>query len=254
MPEEFNNKVVLVTGASSGIGRATALTFARKGAKIIAADVVVKGGEETVRAIHGVGGEAIFVKTDVSKAAEVEALVTKAVNTYGRLDCAYNNAGVLGSIVVPTHEYTEEAWDRVININLKGVWLCMKYEIPQMLIQGGGAIVNTSSAWGLVGAGGFSAYVASKHGVAGLTKTAALEYAKSGIRINAVNPGVINTPMVESAMAHDAALGEQIIALEPVGRMGTPEEIAEAVLWLCSEAASFVTGHMMIVDGGYVAQ
>jgi len=254
MPEQFNNKVVLVTGASSGIGRATALTFARKGAKIVAADVVVEGGEETVRAIHGVGGEAIFVKTDVSKAAEVEALVTKAVNTYGRLDCAYNNAGVLGSIAVPTHAYTEEAWDRVININLKGVWLCMKYEIPQMLIQGGGAIVNTSSVWGLVGAGGFSAYVASKHGVAGLTKTAALEYAKSGIRINAVNPGVINTPMAESAIAHDSALGEQIIALEPVGRMGTPEEIAEAVIWLCSEVASFVTGHMMIVDGGYVAQ
>ena len=254
MPGRVNSKVGLVTGAGSGIGRATALAFAREGAKVVVADVVVEGGEETVHAIQAVGGEAIFIKTDVTKAAEVEALVTKAVASYGRLDCAFNNAGVLGSVAVPTHEYTEDVWNRVIEINLKGIWLCMKYEIPQMLTQGGGAIVNSSSTMGVVGAGGIAAYVASKHGVAGLTKTAALEYAKVGIRVNAVGPGVIQTPMIARLAEQQPQLVEVLAAAEPVGRLGRPEEIAAAVVWLCSDAASFVTGHTMLVDGGYVAQ
>ncbi len=253
MAGRLENKVALVTGGSSGIGRASALTFAREGAKVVVADVVVGGGEETIGMIKKAGGEAIFVKADVSKAAEVEAMVTKAVEAYGRLDCTFNNAGIEGALV-STVDYTEEDWDRVIAINLKGVWLCMKYEIPRMLKQGGGTIVNTASGWGLVGGRSASAYVASKHGVVGLTKTAALEYAKSGIRVNAVCPGVIRTPMVERGLAISPEFEAQVVAAAPVGRMGKPEEIAEAVAWLCSEAASFVTGHAMSVDGGFVAQ
>ena len=253
MAGQLAGKVALITGGSAGIGRATALMFAREGAKVVVADVVVEGGEETVGMIKKANGEAIFVKADVSQATEVEALINQAVETYGRLDCAYNNAGVEGAMVL-TADYAEEEWDRVININLKGVWLCLKYEIPQMLKQGSGAIVNTSSIAGLIGFGTMPAYVASKHGVAGLTKTAALEYAKSGIRVNAVCPGSINTAMVDRMVAGKDELRTQIIGLEPVGRQGTPEEVAEAVVWLCSDAASFVTGHTMTVDGGWVAQ
>jgi NAD(P)-dependent dehydrogenase (short-subunit alcohol dehydrogenase family) len=253
MAELLKGKVALVTGGGSGIGRASALAFAREGAKVVVADVVVEGGEETVGMIKKAGGEALFVKADVSKAAEVEAMVNKAVETYGRLDCAYNNAGIEGA-VAQTVECSEENWDRTLNINLKGVWLCLKYEIPQMLKQGGGAIVNTASVAGLVGFAGLPAYVASKHGVAGLTKTAALEYAKSGIRVNAVCPGAIRTPMTERLFRAQPQMAESATAMEPVGRMGTPEEIAEAVAWLCSDAASFVTGHAMAVDGGMVAQ
>jgi len=253
MAELLKGKIALVTGGGSGIGRASSLMFAREGAKVVVADVVVDGGEETIGMIKKAGGEAIFVKVDVSKAAEVEAMVNKAVEAYGRLDCTFNNAGIEGAMA-STVEYTEEDWDRVININLKGVWLCMKYEIAQMLKQGGGAIVNTASVLGLVGMAELPAYVASKHGVAGLTKTAALEYAKSGIRVNAVCPGVIDTPMVGRGLALRPELEPQFVAAEPVGRMGKPEEIAEAVVWLCSEAASFVTGHAMVVDGGMVAQ
>jgi NAD(P)-dependent dehydrogenase (short-subunit alcohol dehydrogenase family) len=246
-------KVALVTGSGSGIGRATALAFAREGAKVVIADVVVAGGEETVRMIKAAGGEAIFVKADVSKTAEVEAMIKKAIETYGRLDCAFNNAGIEGAMA-PTVDCTEENWDRVIAIDLKGVWLCMKYEIPQMLKQGGGAIVNTASVAGLVGFQGIPAYVAAKHGVNGLTKTAALEYAKSGIRVNAVCPGVIQTPMVERFFQANPQASEGMSALEPVGRLGKPEEIAEAVVWLCSDAASFVTGLPMAVDGALTAQ
>jgi len=246
-------KVALITGGGSGIGRATAQIFAREGARVVVADVVVAGGEETVRLIKAAGGEATFVKTDVSRATEVEAMVQKAVETYGRLDCAFNNAGIEG-VIQPTVEYGETHWDRVLAINLKGVWLSLKYEIQQMLKQGGGAIVNTASIAGLVGLPGFSAYVAAKHGVNGLTKTAALEYAKSGIRVNAVCPGAIRTPMFERGMRDNPGLEEQIVAAEPIARMAAPEEVGEAVVWLCSDAASFVTGLPMAVDGGWVAQ
>ena len=250
---QLDGKVALITGAGSGIGRASALAFAREGAKVAVADIVVEGGEETVRMVKEAGGEAFFIRVDVSNAADVEAMVNTVVDTYGRIDCAYNNAGIEGRLA-STDEYPEDVFDKVIDINLTGVWLCMKYELPHMLKQGGGAIVNTASGAGLIGVSGMSAYVASKHGVIGLTKTAALEYAKSGIRVNAVCPGLIQTPMVERITAEQPQLGEALVAAEPVGRTGKPEEIAESVVWLSSDAASFVTGHAMSVDGGYVAQ
>ncbi len=249
-------KIAIVTGGGSGIGRATALSFAREGAKVVVADVVVEGGEETVRMITTAGGDAVFIKTDVSQAAEVEALVRQTVATYGRLDCAVNNAGIEGTMGPLTAESSEENWHRVLAINLKGVWLCLKYEIAQMLQQGGGAIVNTASAAGLIATPGGSAYVASKHGVNGLTKTAALEYAKQGIRVNAVCPGMIRTPMAKRIYkTQPQFVGTEALAtMQPVGRMGKPEEIAEAIVWLCSDAASFVTGLPMAVDGGMTAQ
>ena len=252
MAASLEGKVALVTGGSSGIGRATSLTFAREGAKVVVADVDIEGGDETVRRIRKAGGEAVFVKTDVSKHAEVNALIDKAVQTYGRLDYAFNNAGIEGP-TVSTVDHTEEEWDSVIDINLKGVWLCMKYEIPQMLRQGGGAIVNTSSISGLVSNPNMSAYNASKHGINGLTKSAAIEYARAGIRVNAVCPGAINTPMMERVKALDPR-ETQTIEQSPAGRMASPEEVAEPVVWLCSDAASFVTGHTMCVDGGLIAQ
>jgi 3-hydroxybutyrate dehydrogenase len=255
MPGTLTGKVALVTGGASGIGRATALTFAREGAKLVIADMNIDGGQQTAHMITENGGEATFVQVDVSHATEVEEMISKAVETYGRLDCAYNNAGVTQRAYPSTAEFPEDDWHRVLAINLTGVWLCMKYEIPQMLKQGGGAIVNTASVAGLVGLAGRSAYVASKHGVVGITRTAALEYAKSGIRVNCVCPGYIRTPMVAYVIQHEGRhLEEQIVAREPIGRLGTPEEIAETVVWLCSDAASFVTGHTMTVDGGYVAQ
>jgi NAD(P)-dependent dehydrogenase (short-subunit alcohol dehydrogenase family) len=243
----------LVTGAGSGIGRASALAFNREGAKVVVADVVVEGGEETVNMIKKAGGEALFVRADVSRAAEVEALIRTTIATYGRLDCAHNNAGIAGRTAT-VEEDTEENWDRTLAINLKGVWLCMKYEIPQMLAQGSGAIVNTASDAGLIAVRRGGAYVASKHGVVGLTKTAALEYAKSGIRVNAVCPGPIDTPMLQRGASRRPQIIEKMAAAQPGGRLGQPQEIAEAVVWLCSEAASFVTGHAMPVDGGYLAQ
>ena len=218
------------------------------------ADYVPEGGERTVRMIEEAGGEASFVAADVSVTKQVEAMVAKTVETYARIDCAFNNAGIEGRLA-NTVECTEETWDRTIAINLKGVWLCMKYEIPQMLKQGGGAIVNTAFVAGLVGLAGRAAYVASKHGVVGITRTAALEYAQQGIRVNCVCPGYIRTPMVAYVLQQSGAqLEEQMVAREPIGRLGTPEEVAETVVWLCSDAASFVTGHTMTVDGGYVAQ
>jgi len=253
-------RVVLVTGGSSGIGRASALAFAKEGAKVVVnANMNIEGGEETVRLIKETGGEAIFVKADASKVAEVDTMIQQTVKSYGRLDCAFNNAGVVGVpstsafISAKTADYTEKEWDYVISVNLKGVWLCMKYEIIQMLKQGGGAIVNNSSILGLLGLPGGPAYVASKHGVIGLTKTAALEYAQEGIRVNAVCPGWISTPMTDRTL-NDPEVKAMMIGMEPIGRMGKPEEVAEAVVWLCSDAASFVTGHSMIVDGGLVAQ
>lgn len=253
MAGRLDGKIALITGAGSGIGRASALTFAREGAKVAVADKLVDGGRETVRMVEAAGGTASFIEVDVSDAASVEAMVNSTVETYGRIDCAYNNAGIEGQ-VAPTDSYADDMFDRVIAVNLTGVWLCMKYEIPRLLEQGGGAIVNTASGAGLIGVAGLSAYVASKHGVIGLTKTAALEYAKSGIRVNAVCPGLIQTPMVERLTADQPQLGEALVAMEPVGRTGRPEEIAESVVWLCSDAASFVTGHAMSVDGGFVAQ
>ena len=252
MAGRLENKVALITGGGSGIGRATAVTFAKEGAKVVVADVNIEGGEGTVRAIKEADREGLFVHADVSKSPDVKALVDKAVETYGRLDCAFNNAGILGANAL-TPDVAEENWDSVISVNLKGVWLCLKYEIPQMLKGGGGAIVNTSSLFGLVGSECLSAYVASKHGVSGLTKTAALEYAQKNIRINAVCPGTIHTPMYERVVAGNPEVEAQFIALEPTGRLGAPEEVAEAVVWLCSDAASFVTGHMMSVDGGRFA-
>jgi NAD(P)-dependent dehydrogenase (short-subunit alcohol dehydrogenase family) len=255
MAGRVDGKVALVTGGASGIGRATALTFAREGAKLVIADMNEDGGQQTVHMIRENGGAATFVQMDVSQATAVEAMIRKTVETYGRLDCAHNNAGIGSRPRAPLHECTEETWDHVLGINLKGVWLCMKYEIIQMLTQGSGAIVNTASIMGLVGSWtGSGAYNASKHGVVGLTKTAALEYATAGIRVNAVCPGYIRTPLLEATLTSRPEMEEQIVARHPVGRMGRPEEIAEAVVWLCSDAASFVTGHTMTVDGGYVAQ
>src|SRR5262245_10187578 len=253
MPGRVEGKVALVTGGASGIGRATALTFAREGAKLVIADLNEEGGRQTVHMITEQGGDATFVRTDVSQAVEVQALISKAVETYGRLDCAHNNAGIGGGPRALTTEYPEDRWHQVIAVNLTGVWLCMKYEIPQMLHQGRGTIVNTASAAGLVGTRGTSAYVASKHGVVGLTKTAALEYAQQGIRVNCVCPGWIQTPMTERGLS-DPERRARIIASAPTGRVGTPEEVAEAVVWLCSDAASFVTGHAMSVDGGVIAR
>jgi NAD(P)-dependent dehydrogenase (short-subunit alcohol dehydrogenase family) len=261
MPGQLAGKVALVTGGGSGIGRATALAFAREGARVVVADLTAGAGEATVRMIQEASGEACFFTADVSHAAEVQALVQRALDTYGHLDCAHNNAGVGVNrrlVPAPTADLTEETWDETIAINLKGVWLCMKYEIPQMLSQGQGVIVNTASILGLVGFQMAAAYVASKHGVVGLTKTAALKYAPAGIRINAVCPGFIHTPMVEQAFEllsrDNPHAATQVAALYPIGRLGTPEEVAAVVVWLCSEAASFVTGHTMTVDGGYLAQ
>lgn len=253
MAERLEGKVALVTGGGSGIGQATALIFAREGAKVVVADITVAGGEETVRQIQATGGQATFVKTDVSQAAEVEALVNKTVETYGQLDCAFNNAGIEGAAKLTT-ECTEEEFDRTIAVNVTGVWLCMKYEIQHMLSHGGGSIVNTASAAGLIGIPSAPDYVASKHAVVGLTKTAALEYAKSGIRVNAVCPGAVDTPMIARSARAIPGFDEIAVSMEPVGRFGQSSEIGEAVAWLCSDAASFVTGIPMSVDGGMVAQ
>ena len=251
----LEGKIALVTGAASGIGRATSLVMAREGARVVVSDINAEGAEATLSAIKDLGGQGTFIHADVSKAEDVQALVAGVVETYGRLDCAYNNAGIEGFMEGRLHEYPEDIWDRLIDINLKGVWLCLKYEIPRMLEQGGGAIVNTASAAGLVGSRRLSAYVASKHAVVGLTKAAALEYARDGIRVNAVCPGIIDTPMVQRLIAGREADDEgPISSLQPVGRLGAPEEIAESVAWLCSDAASLVTGTAMAVDGGFTAQ
>jgi len=251
MTARLEDKVALVTGASSGIGRICALAFARERAKVVVADIHVDGGEDTVQKIKAAGGQAIFLKTDVCKSTEVEALLKEAVEIYGRLDCSCNNAGIEGNMA-PTADCRESDWDRVIKTNLKGVWLCMKYEILQMLHQGSGAIVNISSVAGLIGVQNLPAYAASKHGVIGLTKSAALEYAKVGIRINAVCPGFVEGSMLERMTGGDPEVKSRFIARYPMGRLGTPEEVAEAVVWLCSDTASFVTGHALTVDGGRV--
>jgi NAD(P)-dependent dehydrogenase (short-subunit alcohol dehydrogenase family) len=251
MDQIFKGKVAMVTGGSFGIGRATAIAFAERGAKVVVADYVED--HQTVNMIADKGGEAIFIKCDVSKTGDVRMMIEETINTYGQLDYAFNNAGIEG-IQGTTTECTDENWERTIGVNLKGVWLCMKYEIPEMQKQKGGAIVNCASIAGLVGFPGLPAYVASKHGIVGLTKTAALEFAKENIRVNAVCPGVIKTPMIDRFTGKDKAAEKQFVDMEPIGRMGEPEEVAEAVIWLCSDGASFVTGDAMAVDGGWIAQ
>ena len=248
----FAGKVAFVTGAANGIGRAAALAFAREGASVVVADVAEQGNRETARMIEEVGGRTLAVRCDVSRAEDVKAALDKTIETFGRLDFAFNNAGVEHRMI-PIADITEEEWDRIIDIDLRGVFLCMKYEIPLMLKQGAGAIVNTSSGAGVKGFAGQAAYCAAKFGVVGLTKAAALDYAKANIRVNAVCPGIIETPMMDRFSGGTPEGRARVIAQEPVGRMGKPEEIAAAVVWLCSEAAAFVVGHAMIIDGGQTA-
>jgi NAD(P)-dependent dehydrogenase (short-subunit alcohol dehydrogenase family) len=248
----LKDKVALITGGGSGIGRATALIFAREGAKLVIADLNRKGAEETVAMIEKAGGQAVSFECDVLKPAAVEDLVQQSVKRFGRLDCAFNNAGVAGD-QARTADSTEQCWDFVVGIDLKAVWLCMKYEIAQMLKQKSGAIVNTASIAGL-GANPLGiAYSAAKHGVVGLTRTAAVEYAKIPIRVNAVCPGVTETPMVEAGISRRPQMRQIFQKLHPMGRLGRPQEIGEAVAWLCSDAASFVTGIPLAVDGGFTA-
>jgi NAD(P)-dependent dehydrogenase (short-subunit alcohol dehydrogenase family) len=247
----FKNKVALVTGGSSGIGRAVALAFAKKGANVVVIDWIEN--DEMVDLIKELGSEAIFIKCDVSKTDDVKSMVAQTIAAFGRLDYAFNNAGIEGT-QANTIDCTEENWDKTIGVNLKGVWLSMKYEIPEILKQGKGAIVNCASVAGMIGFAGLPAYVASKHGIVGLTKTTALEFATQGIRVNVVCPGVIQTPMIDRLTGKTKEAIEQFTGLEPMRRFGLPEEIANAVVWLCSDEASFVTGHVMAVDGGFTAQ
>jgi NAD(P)-dependent dehydrogenase (short-subunit alcohol dehydrogenase family) len=254
MPGLLDGKAALITGGGGGIGRATALAFAREGSRLAVADVAIEAARETVAQVNAAGGQAVALSGDVSRDGDVRAMIAGAVAAYGRLDCAFNNAGIAGWQVEAagkkTAEWTEEAFDHMIAVNLKGVWLCMRHELPQMQAQGGGVIVNAGSIAGLVGLPTSSAYVAAKHGVLGLTKTAAIEYADANIRVNAVCPGYINTRMTEETMRRR---GEAILAQVPFHRMGNPEDIAEMVVWLCSERASYVSGVAYNVDGGWMA-
>jgi NAD(P)-dependent dehydrogenase (short-subunit alcohol dehydrogenase family) len=252
MTLELQGKVGIVTGGTSGIGRDMAILFAKAGAKVVVAGRREVEGKETIELIRGAGGEALFVKTDVSRGPEVEALVRKTVEKFGRLDVAVNNACIEGNWV-PIAEQSEEDFDRTIAINVKGVWLCLKYEIQQMLKQGGGgAIVNMASIAGLIGVGGGATYSAGKHAVMGLTKSAALETARSGIRINAMCPAVIESPM-EERLYSDPVFRKFALGLHPIGRFGKSMEIAEALVWMCSDRASFMTGQAMVLDGGFMA-
>ncbi len=248
----FNGQVALVTGASSGIGRATAVAFGRAGARVVLANRSVEGGQQTARLIEAAGGEALFVPTDVTQPDQVQAMVRAAVDRYGRLDCAFNNAG--GGVRRGTvTECTEEDWDYTMDSYLKSVWLCMKEELLQMRVQGSGAIVNNASVDGLRGFAQSASYCAAKHGVVGLTRAAGLQYAREGIRVNAVCPGWVRTPPVQGYMERTPQARDQILQDEPIGRLAEPEEIAAAVVWLCSAAASFMVGHALPVDGGYMA-
>jgi NAD(P)-dependent dehydrogenase (short-subunit alcohol dehydrogenase family) len=252
MPDENGDlarKVAFVTGAASGIGRITAVAFAQRGASVGVADIDQQRNHETASMITDIGGQAIAVRCDVTRGEDVQAALDQTVEAFGRLDYAFNNAGAEQQ-PKPTAEITEEEWDRIITINLRSVFLCLKYEIPLLLQHGGGAIVNTSSGAGVKVFGRGAAYAAAKHGVIGLTKDAALDYAGSNIRINAICPGIINTEMMDRFTGGTDEGRDRVIAQEPIGRMGRPEEIAAAVVWLCSDAASFVTGHALVADGG----
>jgi NAD(P)-dependent dehydrogenase (short-subunit alcohol dehydrogenase family) len=250
---DLTGKVAIVTGGTSGIGRAAAFAYAQQGAKVVVAGRRVAEGEETLRMIKAAGGDAVFVQTDVTQAADVKAMVDRAVAVFGRLDIAFNNAGVFGESP-SLLDQTDDEYDRMMNANVKGVWLCMKYEIAQMLKQGNGAIVNTASILATIAMPNIPLYVASKHAVVGLTKATALQYAKSGIRVNAVSPGAIATEMIEQATGGQDEAKAYMAGLHPIGRFGQPNEIANAVLWLSSDAASFITGETLMVDGGFVAQ
>ncbi len=247
----LSGRVALVTGASAGIGRAAALALAAEGARVVVSDIVIEAGEETVSLIRAAGGDATFVRADVSDEPDVVALVQAALDTYGRLDCAVNNAGIEGTLS-PVGDCTLADWQRVIDINLTGVFLCLREEINAMLSRGSGSIVNIASVYGLRASSGSPAYTASKHAVVGLTKSAAGAYAAQGVRINAICPGFIQTAMVERVLELAPDAEEGIVARHPIGRLGTPEEVAAAVLWLCSDVASFVTGHTLAVDGGFL--
>jgi NAD(P)-dependent dehydrogenase (short-subunit alcohol dehydrogenase family) len=252
MTTDLQNKVALITGGTTGIGRDTAILFAKNGAKVVVSGRRETEGNETINLVRAAGGDGLFVKSDVSKSADVQSLIQKTVEKFGRLDLAFNNAGIEGQWK-PIIEQSEEDWDSVVNINLKGTWLCLKYEIRQMFKQGSpGAIVNMSSVAGLMGSAGAAIYVASKHGVIGLTRNAALECAAKNIRVNAVCPAVIETAMADRAFA-DPQVNKRVLALHPLGRFGKPIEIAEAVLWLCSDKSSFMTGHYITLDGGMLA-
>ncbi len=250
---EFQGKVALVTGGTSGIGRAAAIAYAREGANVVVAGRRVTEGEETVRLVRAQGREAIFVPTDVAREAHVKNLIGRTLEQFGRLDFAFNNAGI-EQTPTPFLEQTVETYDQVMDINVKGVWLSMKYEIPAMLKTGGGSIVNTSSGLGVIGMPGIEIYVASKHAVIGLTKSAALEFGKQGIRVNAVLPAAIDTEMFQRFAGEGAEFRAQVTALHPIGRIGKSEEIADAAIWLSSSKSSFVTGHSLLVDGGFTAQ
>lgn len=253
MTQQFSGRVALVTGGASGLGRVTAVALAREGAKVVVADVAVSEGEATAQMIAGAGGQASFVKADVTNSSEVEAMVQAAVKAFGRLDFALNNAGIDG-VRARTADYPEDAWHQVINLNLTGVFLCLKYELPVMVEQGSGVIVNMSSVAGVTGFPGHAAYTASKHGVIGLTKTAALDYAKAGIRVNAICPAYARTPMLDRMLAQKPDLEAKLISRVPLGRLGTAEEIAQAAIYLFSDAAAFITGHSLVMDGGIVAE
>ena len=250
---EFQNKVAIVIGGTSGIGRAAAIAYAREGAKVVVAGRRATEGEETVRLLQAQGGEGIFVKTDVSKAVQVNELVERTLQKFGRLDIAFNNAGI-EQVPLPFLEQDEETFDQVVDINAKGVWLCMKYEIPAMLKTGGGSIVNTASVFGVIGIPGNEIYIASKHAVIGLTKSAAVEFGKQGIRVNAILPGVVDTDMYQRFAGEKPEFRAQMTAMHPIGRIGKPDDIAEAAIWLSSSKSSFVTGHSLLVDGGFTAQ
>jgi len=247
----LDGKVAVVTGGAAGIGRASAHIFAREGASVVVADVDEDGGRDTVAMIEEGGGQASFFRADVSVRVEVVAMVDHAVETYGGLDCAHNNAGIAAPMA-PLADYPDDGWDRTMAVMLTGVYYCMKAEIPPMLERGGGAIVNTASGVGLVGYPNQAAYTASKHGVIGLTKVAALDYGARGVRVNAVCPGTARTPMVDRALRHDPSIGAHLKSLHPIGRIGEASEVAEAAVWLCTPAASFVLGVALPVDGGYV--